>query len=395
MRRVVVVGGSLAGVNAAESLRERGFEGEITLVSAEDHLPYDRPPLSKEALLSGIEADKLLLRSPEWYEEQAITTVLGTAATHLDPGSQRVTLSDGRVLDYDGLVLATGSRARRLPNADNQPPLHVVRELEDAARLRSVLEPGKHLVLIGGGFICLEVAATARQLGLDVTVVEVAQVPLGRVLGDEVGGWFRELHERNGIRVGCGTAVESVERRGEGARFHLSDGRQVSADVVVAGIGATPAIEWLHDSGLDLAQGVQCAPDLSASAPNVVAAGDLARWYNPTFDEEMRIEHWTNAVEQGRHAAGTLLGAGESFSSVPYFWTDQYEARMRFVGRAEAADEVLIEESSKDKLVALYGRDGFIRGAVCVNAPKQLAKYRKAIHDQVPWADIAMSGQPA
>lgn len=389
MRSVAIVGGSLAGVHAAEALRESGFQGEITLVSGEDMLPYDRPPLSKEALLTGIQPSKLLLRAPEWYADNVITTRLGRQAVGLDVRRRTIQLDDDSTLDYDGLVIATGSRARRLPTVDGVRDPHVVRELRDAATLRDELAPGKHLVLIGGGFICLEIASTARQLGLDVTVVEVAQVPLARALGDNVGRWFRDLHSRNGVAVECGAALEKVESSGKGARIHLGSGRTLDADVVVAGIGATPATDWLFDSGLDLANGVRCDANLQTSVPGVVAAGDVARWYNPAFDEEMRVEHWTNAVEQGRHAASTLLGNGEAFSSVPYFWTDQHDARMRFVGRAEAADDVVVETMEDNKLVALYGRDGFIRGAVCVNAPKQLAKYRRAIHDNVTWGEVS------
>jgi len=394
MRSVAVVGGSLAGVHAAEALRESGFEGELTLVSGEDMLPYDRPPLSKEALLTGVQPSKLLLRAPEWYSDNAVTTKLGRRAVGLDIRRRTIRLDDGSTLDYDGLVIATGSRARRFPTIPGVPDPHVVRELRDAASLRDELAPGKHLVLVGGGFICLEIASTARQLGLEVTVVEVAQVPLARALGDHVGRWFRDLHTRHDVNVECGAALERVESHGNGARIHLGNGRQLDADVVVAGIGATPATDWLFGSGLDLVNGIRCGADLSTSAPGVVAAGDIARWYNPAFDEEMRVEHWTNAVEQGRHAASTLLGNSEAFSSVPYFWTDQHDARMRFVGRAEAADDVVVETMEDNKLVALYGRDGFIRGAICVNAPKQLAKYRRAIHDNVPWGDVA-DGLPA
>ncbi|WP_062214064.1 NAD(P)/FAD-dependent oxidoreductase [Streptomyces sp. NBRC 109706] len=389
MRRVAIVGGSLAGLNAADALREHGFRGEITLISAEDELPYDRPPLSKEALLAGVEMEKLRLRAPEWYEENGITTRLGHAAVRLEPARRRVLLDEGTAVEYDGLVVATGSRARRLPSAENAPPVHVLRTVEDGLRLRQELRPGRHLALIGAGFIGLEIAATARQLGLDVTVVEVGRVPLTRALGDEVGAWFRALHGRHGVEIECACTVDTVVRSGSGARLTLSSGRTINADVVVAGVGTTPATDWLDGSGVETTNGVVCHADLSTSVPGVVAAGDIARWYNPLFDEEIRVEHWTNAVEQGRRAAQTLIGHGEAFTAVPYFWTDQYEARMRFVGRAAAASEVAVREWTDDRLVAVYGRDGLVRGAVCVNAPRELARYRAAIRDQVPWGDIA------
>lgn len=388
MRNVAIVGGSLAGVHAAETLREMDFEGEITLLSGEDSLPYDRPPLTKEALLTGIQPSKMLLRPSEWYEDNNITTRIGTYATGLDIGSREIFVGDKPPLSYDGLIIATGSRARRLQSLDSLPGIHTVHDISDATELREALVPGQHLILIGTGFICLEIAATARQLGAEVTVIGPDLVPLARALGDIVGSWFRDLHRRNGVRVECGAVLDSVQPNGKGVRVTLTDGRHIDADHIVAGVGATPATDWLLDSGLELADGVRCQADLSSSAPGVVAAGDVARWYNAAFDEDMRIGHWTNAVEQGRHAASTLLGEKKAFSSVPYFWTDQYNAKTRFVGRADAADQVVIEKMEDSKLVALYGRDGYIRGAVCVNAPKQLAKYRKAINDNVAWGDI-------
>lgn len=389
MRRVAIVGGSLAAVHAAEALREEGFEGDITLISAEDHLPYDRPPLSKEALSSGVDIEKLHLRSPQWYEDNSVTTRLGQAATELDITGRTVRLADGTSLPYDGVVLATGSRARRLPAVKGVPGAYVVRDLADAQELREKLEPGKHLLLIGGGFIGLEIAATARQMGVEVSVIDVGRAPLARALGDEVGTWFRELHLRNGVNIVCTCSVERLVPTPRGVRAELSTGGTVEADVVAAGIGAIPNVEWLEGSGLNIANGVLTAADLSTGVPGIVAAGDIARWYNPLFDEEMRVEHWTNAVEQGRHAARTLLGANDAFSSVPYFWSDHYSAKMRFVGRATAATDVFVEEATETRLTAVYGRDGLVRGAVCVNGPRQLVTYRTAIHDQVPWHDVA------
>ncbi|MGC5626937.1 NAD(P)/FAD-dependent oxidoreductase [Georgenia sp. Z1344] len=389
MRRVVVVGGSLAAVHAAEALRERDFDGEITIISAEQHLPYDRPPLSKEALSSGVDVEKLYLRSPQWYEDHAIDVRLGAAAAGLDVTNTVVHLADGTEVPYEGLVLATGSRARRLPVVSGLPDAHVVRDIGDAAELREKLRPGKRLLLVGAGFIGLEIAATARQMGVDVSVIEVGRAPLARALGDEVGAWFRDLHTRNGIDIVCTCSVERFEATRGGVRAELSTGDVLDADIVVGGIGATPNVEWLEGSGLSVANGVLTGADLSTGVPGVVAAGDIARWYNPLFDEEMRVEHWTNAVEQGRHAAHTLLGTSEAYSSVPYFWSDQFTAKMRFVGTGIAATDVVVEDATDTRLTALYGRDGVIRGAVAVNAPRQLVKYRTAIRDQVPWQEIA------
>lgn len=388
MRRIVVVGGSQAGVHAIASLRQLGYEHEITLVDSDHHLPYDRPPLSKEALFGAVEYDALL-HEPEWYEHNGVELKLGVSAVELNANDKELTLETGDVIHYDGMVLATGSRARTLGADISELPIYALRTLEDAAKLRRELAPDKRLLVVGAGFIGLEVASSARQLGMDVTIVDAAQAPLSRAFGDDLGRWFRRLHERNGVEVSCATTIKSMESSGSGVVVSMNSGKKLYADLVVAGIGASPAIGWLSGSGLKIGNGISCESDLRTSAPDVVAAGDIVRWFNPIFDEEMRVEHWTNAVEQGRHAAATLLGSRESFNSVPYFWTDQFDAKMRFVGRADAADDVLIEHESDDKLVALFGRDGLLRGAACINAPRQLALYRKAILDQVPWSEVA------
>lgn len=388
MRRVVVAGASLAAVHAIETLRGQGYAGDLVLIGAEPHLPYDRPPLSKEALQHGPDLDRVLLREPEWYTEHGVELRLGTPARALDPDARLVELAGGDAVEYDGLVIATGSAPRSLGPPGEVGPVHVLRTVDDAVTLREQLIPGRHVVVVGAGFIGLEVAATAREMGVDVSVVEVAPVPLTRVLGDEVGSWFRRYQEAHGVQLYCGTVLDGIEPGPAGSKVRLRDGTVLSADVVVAGVGVTPATGWLEGSGLRLADGVVCDKSLRASAPGIVAAGDVARWYNPLFDEEMRIEQWTNAVEQGRRAALTLLGADEAHAPVPYFWSDQFEAKMRFVGRANAADRVHVETMGDTSMVALFGRDGVLRGALCVNAARRLALYGKAISDQVRWEDV-------
>lgn len=390
MRRVVVVGASLAAVHAIDGLFEQGYQGEITLVGAEQHLPYDRPPLSKDALHHGPEADKVLLRAPEWYAERGVELRLGRRAGDLDPRARTVALDDATTLTYDGLVIATGSVPRTITTAGDGA-VHVLRTIDDAVALHERLRPGRHLVVVGAGFIGLEVAATARSLGLEVSVVELAPTPLTRVLGDEVGQWFRGHQEAHGVRMHCGSVLDELDSGPGGAKLRLQDGTVLSADLIVAGVGVTPATDWLTTSGLQLSDGVLCDESLRTSAPGVVAAGDVTRWYNPLFDEQMRIEQWTNAVEQGRHAAMTLLGGGGSYAPVPYFWSDQFDAKMRFVGRANAAEHVHLERLDDTSMVALFGRDGVLCGALCVNAIRRLAVYRKAILDQVPWGDVVGS----
>ncbi|RLV57226.1 FAD-dependent oxidoreductase [Aeromicrobium phragmitis] len=380
MERIVVVGGSLAAVHAIEALRDGAFTGEIVLVGAERHLPYDRPPLSKEALRG--EPMPSPLRDPEWYAEAGIRLELGTAARALDTDARVVILEDDRAISYDGLVIATGAAPRRLSAGNDH--VHFLRTVDDAAVLRERLHSAKHVAVIGGGFIGLEVAATVTELGLRSTVVEVAPVPLARDLGDDVGSWLAEFHREHGVELVTGRLAVDVEPVADRYRVWLGDGSAVVADLVVAAVGARPEVDWLRSSGLGIADGVLCDRTLRASAPDVVAAGDVMRWYHPLFDESIRVEHWKNAVDQGRHAAAVLLGSDEPFAPVPYFWSDQFGASLRFVGRAHAADDVQILDRAADRLVVGYGRQGAQIGALCVNAARELAHHRSAILSRAP-----------
>lgn len=385
MRHVAVVGGSVAGVSAVESLRDHGFTGRITLLDGENCLPYDKPPLSK-AMLSGEAVSEL--HPGDWYDAHGVTLRLGDRVTGVDTSARSLRLATGD-LGYDGLVIATGSAARGLPVPSHQPErIHRVRTLTDSYRLRADLVPGRHLVIVGAGFIGLEVAAAARQAGLEVTVLEAAPTPLHRAFGGQLGQWFARLHERNGVVVRCGVKLREIVHGPGGFVLKFAEGPDLPADVVLAGVGAAPQTGWLDNSGIQTGNGVRCGRDLRTNVPGVVAAGDVAHWHNALFAEDMRIEHWTNAVEQGRHAARTLLGERDDYRAVPYFWTDQYDAKVRFVGRADAGDEIVIDEPKPNALIALFGRGGVIRGAVCVNAPRRLAQYRKAIYDRRPWTDV-------
>lgn len=392
MKNVVVVGGSLAGVNAAESLRERGYDGDIAILSAEHDLPYDRPPLSKELLAGETTEDRLLLRPPSWYGEQDIDLRLGTRAIGLDATARTVRCEDGSEIRYDGLVIASGSRVRSLASEIKAPRLHTIRTLSDARELKSKIVPGGHMIVLGAGFIGLEAASVGRRFGMDVTVVQSSALPLARTFGGEVSEWYRDLHERNGVRFVPGCSASSLSGGGPGTDSgtiaQLADGTTISGDIAVAGIGAKPAVEWLTDSGLELDDGVSCRPDLSTSLPGVVAAGDVARWRNPAFGRRMRVEHWTNAVEQGRHAAGTLLGDTAAFSSIPYLWSDQHGTKMRAIGHITGATETHVVLKTEDKLVAVFGHDGVLTGAVCVGSPRHLVQYKAAIQNRTPWREV-------
>ena len=326
-QRIVVVGASLAGLRAAETLRDRGFDGELTLIGEEPHLPYDRPPLSKQVLQGTWEPDQTFFRKKEGYDALALDMRLGVRAMSVDPRAKRVTLAGGTFADYDRLIIATGARVRTLPGIAPRSGLLVLRGLDDAIALRRELMHATHVAIVGAGFIGLEVAASCRARGLHVTVIESSSAPLSPVLGPALCEMIAAMHRDHGVDLRTGVAVTDVfgpESRVAGVA--LSDGSRIAADVVVVGIGVTPNTEWLEGSGLTLDNGIVCNGSGEA-APGVYAAGDVARVANRWHGDSPRIEHWTNAVEQAVHAAENALAgpaAGTSFSSVPYFWSDQY-----------------------------------------------------------------------
>jgi NADPH-dependent 2,4-dienoyl-CoA reductase/sulfur reductase-like enzyme len=388
MRRVTIVGASIAGVSAAQALRERGFTGEIELLDSDPALPYDRPPLSKQVLSGEWREERVLLRPRSWFDDHRIALHLGTHVQGLDLGRRVLRCADGSQRSFEGLVIATGSVARELPMPVERPErVHRLRTAADARRLRAELVPGRHLVIVGAGFIGLEVAAVARAAGLRVTVVETAATPMQRVLGPTVGRWFHDLHQSHGVAVWCGVSIESITYDGERDTVQCAGDVRLEADLVLAAVGAAPACDWLEGSGLRLGDGVVCEPDLCAGAPDVVVAGDAARWENPLFDRSMRVEHWTNAVEQANHAVGTLLGSAEPYRAVPYFWSDQYDAKVRFVGLAAGHDEVAVDAPRPGSFLALFGARGRLQGALCVNLPRRLAQYRDAIDTGMSWEE--------
>ncbi|MDY7102060.1 MAG: FAD-dependent oxidoreductase [Actinomycetota bacterium] len=388
MDRIVVVGASLAGLSAARTLRREGYEGELTLVGAETHLPYDRPPLSK-GFLQGArsEMDLQLLREGE-YDGLGVTWSLGHTASGLDVERRRVTLDNGDELPYDGLVLATGSIARRIAGTDGLGRVHVLRTLGDAVTLRADLQEGaERVAVVGSGFIGGEVAASCVAMELPVTVIEAARVPLVRAVGERVGQVCADLHRDHGVDLRLGVGVAALDADGDGRveRVVLSDGTVVDADVVVVGIGVRPATDWLEDSGLTIDDGVVC-DETCLAAPGVVAAGDVARWPNPLFGEVMRVEHWENAVEQGAHAARRLLLGPDAgpFAPVPWFWSDQYDRKIQMVGRAGRDEEVEVVMGSvaERRFVATYGRDGQLIGAFAMNRPRQIVQLRGVIAER-------------
>ncbi|MEV6235301.1 FAD-dependent oxidoreductase [Lentzea sp. NPDC051838] len=383
MKQIVVVGASAGGLSTAEALRRLGFAGSITLIGDEAYLPYDRPPLSKQVLAGRLAANEVLLRSARQIEALGLHLQLGVAATGLDLSERVVRASHGSV-PFDGLVVATGARPRSLPGASARG-VHFVRTLEDALALKESLVVGRRLVVVGAGFVGAEVAATARGLGVDVTVLEPSPVPLARVLGPVLGGVIASVHRSHGVDLWTGVGVREVcSSDGRVTGVRLSDGTVVGADVVVIGIGCVPNVEWLQDSGLQLSDGLVCDSWCSA-APGIYGVGDVASWHNPLFGVPMRVEHRTNAAEQGMAVARNLLGPPQPYAPVPYFWSDQYDLKIQAYGHLRDHDSVEVVGGDLDSrsFLAAYRRAGRLVGVVGVNVlPKTLRTWRAAILEE-------------
>jgi NADPH-dependent 2,4-dienoyl-CoA reductase/sulfur reductase-like enzyme len=384
------VGTSLAGLRAIETLRREGYEGRIVAVGEEPCMPYDRPPLSKQFLKGEWDADKIVLRH-QLAGDEGIEWRLGCRVSALDPRSKRLVFEDGATLDYDGLIIATGARARSFPNAPELEGIFVLRTLADAEALRHALDANPKVAVIGAGFIGMEVAASCRERGLDVTVVEFLDTPLvrglGRVLGEHVAGVFRE----RGVDLRCGVGVKAFIGSERVEALELEDGGRVAADVVIVGIGASPATEWLEGSGLALDNGVLCDEFCATQAADVVVAGDVARWRDPRTGIATRVEHWTNAVEQSVHAARRLLH-GEAvgpFEHVPYVWTDQFDLRIQIAGEVREGDEMHVGLGSlaAGRCLVLFGREGKLTGAVGFRRPRQLNEFRDLIGEGLGWEE--------
>jgi NADPH-dependent 2,4-dienoyl-CoA reductase/sulfur reductase-like enzyme len=385
LRRIAVVGVSLAGLRGAEELRRRGFRGELTLIGAESHFPpYDRPPLSKEVLGGAWQAEEARLRL---FEETSAELRLGRTAVALDLRANTVRLDDGDLVEFDGALLATGARVRQLvcPGAE-LGGVHYFRDIEDCARVQQAVRAGCRTVVIGGGFIGSEVAAVCRGLGAEVTIVDALALPMSQQVGTLMAEYLMARHERSGIelRLAAGvTAIEGAERA-EGVR--LSDGSLLPCDVVVVGIGVTPATNWLDGSGLVLDDGVVCDEHcLAVGAPHVAAAGDIANWLNPLYGRTMRVEHWTNAVEQAEYAAGALLGnrAEQGYSSLPYFWSDQHDLHVQFAGLPGEEWGVVDGSVEDDRFAMVCRAGGADVGVIAVNWPAQFQRRRRALQQQL------------
>ena len=339
----VIVGGGMAGAKAAETLREEGFDGRVVLIGAESLRPYERPPLSKDYLRGETEQEKVHVHGEAYYGEHDIDLRLGREVSRLDTGSREVTLDGGETLRYDRLLLATGAEPRRLPipGADLDGVLYL-RTVPDSDRIRERLDRGGSLVVVGAGWIGAEVAASARQRGMEVTIVEPMSVPLERVLGPEMGAFYRDVHADQGVRLLLGTGVEGFEGETAVERVRTNDGQTLDCDAVVVGVGVKPRTALAEAAGLAMGDGVLADELLQTSAEGVFAAGDVVSAQHPFYGQRIRVEHWANALEQGPAAARNMLGAGAPYDKLPYFFSDQYDVGMEYAGYATSWDRVVV-----------------------------------------------------
>ncbi len=368
-RTFVIVGAGLAGAKAAEELRASGFDGHIMLIGEETVRPYQRPPLSKDHLRGESESDKCFVHEEAFYEQEQIELITGCRAIALDVGVSRITFDDGRTLGYDKLLLTTGADPRRLavPGAELDG-VYYLRTLADSEALRDRIEAGGRLAVVGAGWIGSEVAASARQTGIEVTLIDPLAHPNERILGPEIGSFYREVHAQHGAELALGEGVAAFEghRRVTGVR--TTGGRVVECDFALVGIGVAPRVELARDAGLELANGIAVDERLQTSKPNVFAAGDVASAWHPFYGRRIRVEHWANALNQGRAASAWMLGEPGSYDRIPYFFSDQYEVGMEYSGFATEWDEVALRgDRDAGEFVAFWLKDGRVLAGMNVN----------------------------
>jgi 3-phenylpropionate/trans-cinnamate dioxygenase ferredoxin reductase subunit len=368
----VIVGASRAGAKAAETLRDEGFDGPVVLIGEETERPYERPSLSKDYLLGKAERDTIYVHAPTWYAEHDVDLRLGTRVTAVDPAAHEVTLADGSRIGYAKLLLTTGSSPRRLPvSGTDADGVLYLRRVADSDRIRTALQSASRVAVIGAGWIGLEVTAAARAAGVEVTVLEAAELPLLRVLGREVAEVFAGLHREHGVDLRFGVKVaEITESGGRADGVRLTDGSRVPADLILVGVGITPNSELAKAAGLEVANGIVTDARLQSSGPDIYAAGDVANAYHPLLGRHVRVEHWANALNQPQTAARAMLGQDAVYDLVPYFYTDQYDLGMEYAGHVEPGgyDQVVFRGSAERReFVAFWLSGGRVRAGMNVN----------------------------
>jgi 3-phenylpropionate/trans-cinnamate dioxygenase ferredoxin reductase subunit len=377
---LVIVGASLTGAKAAETLRSEGFEGRVLLVGAEAERPYERPPLSKQ-YLRGEREVRPYVHDEAFYAENDIELRTATEVTAIDAGASTITLADGEAIGFDKLLIATGAQPRRL----DLPGVLTLRSVEDSDAIRARIEAGGRLVVIGAGWIGAEVAASAREKGCDVTLLERDELPLERVLGAALGANYRDVHLDHGVQVIGGATLEAIGDDG----VRLSDGRVFAADFVVAGVGVAPRVGLAEAAGLPVDNGILTDEYLQTSAPGIFAAGDVANAMHPFYGERVRVEHWDNALHQGPAAARNMLGQQKAYDRIPYFFSDQYDVGMEYSGRATAWDEVVFRgDVAQREFLAYWIRDGVVVAGMNVNIWDVHDDIRALIERRAPVADV-------
>jgi 3-phenylpropionate/trans-cinnamate dioxygenase ferredoxin reductase subunit len=372
MTTFAIVGGGLAGATAAQTLRDEGFDGEVVLLGDEPHRPYERPPLSKEYLQGKSPRDKVFVHPEGWYAEHDVDLRLGVSATGLDLQARRLLTSDGASVQYDSLLLATGSSPRRLavPGADLDGVLYL-RRLDDSDRIRAAFAAGPRVVIVGAGWIGLETAAAARVAGLSVTVLEQSAAPLARILGSRMSAVFSQLHRDNGVDLRCGVTIsELTGTSGRVTGVRLGDGTEIEADLVLVGVGISPETSLAETAGLAIGNGISVDEHLRTSDPDVYAAGDVANAFHPLLGHRLRVEHWANARRQGAVAARSMLGQDAVYARLPYFFSDQYDLGMEYTGYVdpgEVEDVVVRGDLPGRQFVAFWLVDGRVRAGMSVN----------------------------
>jgi 3-phenylpropionate/trans-cinnamate dioxygenase ferredoxin reductase subunit len=365
----VIVGASLAGAKAAEELREREFDGRVVLVGSEPARPYERPPLSKDYLRGESERDKAYVHAEDFYEQREIELLSGRTATTLDPGARRVTLDDGTALDYDKLLLATGAEPRRLdvPGAQLEGVLYL-RTLADSDALRERLREARRVAVVGAGWIGSEVAASARQMDCDVTLIDPLELPNVRIFGEEIGAFYRDVHARHQVQLRLGEGVEAFEGEGSVRGVRTSGGELVECDLAVVGVGVAPRVQLAADAGLECDNGILVDATLRTSAPDVFAAGDVANAQHPFYGTRVRVEHWANALNQGPAAARAMLGDSTPYERIPYFFSDQYEVGMEYSGYVREWDRVVFRgDREAGEFIAFWLKDERVVAGMNVN----------------------------